>query len=206
MIAIFDFDKTVVQIDSFRLFARIAAGSFPRRLRCLGLAVLCKLGFLSNTRYKETILAAYWFSPAESSRQERLNSLMERLHKAQHPLVVERLRQHARAGDTVLVMSASPEFYLLPFVHSVCPEARVAGSRVTLDGSVARLDNLQGDQKARRAREVIEEAGAEEVVVYTDHLVDLPLVRLAGRAVLVRPSRRLLRAVRRLGIDCEVIP
>ncbi|NLE37926.1 MAG: haloacid dehalogenase-like hydrolase [Pirellulaceae bacterium] len=205
MIAIFDFDKTIVQVDSFRLFARMAAGSMPRRLWFFWLAVLCKLGLVSNTSYKEAILVARWFSQTTTARSALLESFFDQLRAEVHPTVVSRLQDHARAGDTIHVLSASPDFYLEPFVRSLCPEARVIGSQTTSGEDGVRLVNLQGDEKARVARDLIAEGANRPVIVYTDHPIDLPLLRLADRAVLIRPSRRLLNTVKRLGIAHEVI-
>jgi phosphoserine phosphatase len=205
VIAIFDFDKTLVKIDSFRLFARIIADSLGSRLWTYWQAVLCKLGMLTNTRYKEKILEALWFPKTLEIQARLLEVLLEHLRKQQHPVIVRRMLEHAREGDVVVVMSASPEFYLRPFLHSLCPQARIVGSRVTLHGSTVKMQNLQGEQKAERAQALIEGERPARICVYTDHIVDLPLVWLADRAVLVRPSRRLVRGVRHLGIEHEVI-
>ena len=205
VMTIFDFDKTLVRIDSFRLFAHLIAGTIRGRLWCLWLAVLCKFRFMSNTRYKERILETFWFSRTPESRAAILESFHRQLHEKQNALVTSYMLEHARNGDSVAVISASPEFLLKPFMHSLCPSAQVRGSTVREDGPSVIVKNLRGDRKAEAARALIEKDRPRRIFVYTDDIVDLPLVRLCDRAVLVRPSRRFVREVEKLGIQFETI-
>ena len=203
--AIFDFDKTLVRIDSFRLFAHLIADTFAGRLWCLWLAVLCKCRFMSNTRYKERILEQYWFSRNLESQATILESLHHQLHLQKNDSVIERMSQHVGNGDTVAVMSASPEFLLKPFIQLLCPSARVWGSTVRLNGSTAVMNNLHGSRKEEVARTLIAEEHPQRTFVYTDHIVDLPLVRVSDQAILVRPSARFVYEVKKLGIPFETM-
>ncbi len=205
VMAIFDFDKTLVRIDSFRLFAHLIAGTIAGRLRCLWLAVLCKFRFMSNTRYKERILETFWFSKTPESQAAILESFHRQLHEKQNTVVTGLMLEHARNGDSVAVISASPEFLLKPFMYSLCSSSQVRGSTVRLDGSTVIIKNLHGDRKVEVAQALIEMECPRRIFVYTDHIVDLPLVRLSDRAVLVRPSRRFVREVEKLGIQFETI-
>ena len=206
VLVLFDFDKTLITVDSFRLFVRTGATSLGDHLRAVFSAVLCRAGFLSNRQYKEHLLRRVWGRRSPEDRTRLLARFLESVRRRQDPVVVRRLLDHVRDGHRVVVMSASPEFYLGPIVHGLSERVEVYGSRVTVEDTRVDVENLHGEPKAERARALIGERRPDRVHVYTDHAVDLPLLRLADFATLVRPSRKLLCAVRQMGLEFETIP
>ena len=108
-------------------------------------------------------------------------------------------------GESVAIFSASPEFYLTPFVHSISPDIAVFGSVVEERSGQLQIHNLFREGKAAKAREFIASRTAAHVCVYTDHWHDLSLMRLAERVVLVGPTPATVSAVRRAGIAFETI-
>ena len=56
VLALFDFDKTLVSRDSFRLLGDLGARSALERGKLFGDAVVAKLGGMTNERYKERVL------------------------------------------------------------------------------------------------------------------------------------------------------
>ncbi len=203
-LVIFDFDKTLISGDSFRVLSRIAARSPLETLEALALAVVCKLGFLDNTAYKTRVLARLWWSKSAAERTARLGALQRRLESLERASVVALLRQHLDEGHDVLVVSASPAFYVAPFVRRWSDRIEVYASSVEEGGPVT--ENLRGERKAVLARRLIDERAPSRVWVYADHLSDLPLIELSDRVRLLQPSARLLRSLRRQRIDFEVVP
>ena len=203
-LVIFDFDKTLISGDSFRELSRIAARGPLETFEALGLAVVCKLGWIDNTDYKSRVLARLWWSKPAAERAARIGALERRLEVMERPRVVALLRQHLDDGHDVLVVSASPAFYVEPFVRRWSDRIQVFASSVEEGGPVT--ENLRGERKAVLARRLIEERAPSRVWVYADHLSDLPLIELSDRVRLLEPSARLLRSLRRQRIDFEVVP
>ncbi len=200
-LAIFDFDKTLVRRDSFRLFGHLASRSGWERLLLLLYAVVCWLGWIRNRRYKELVLARVWQCRSSAERE----ALLSELSAAMDPLTIEpamaRLREHLAQGHRVAIFSASPEWYLAPYAHAISPEISVFGSGIEEQPGALRGSNLFRERKAEKAREFIANHGPDHVWVYTDHRDDMELMRLGDRVVLVEPQESTLEAVRRAGIE-----
>jgi HAD superfamily phosphoserine phosphatase-like hydrolase len=206
-LALFDFDKTLVARDSFRLFGQMAAGSRWQRVRLLGEALVYKTGVTTNGDYKARVLRAVWAGKTEAAREAHLRRFREVLRRCERPNVVKALRDHLRVGDAVAILSASPRFYLAPFVRERwSKKIDVHGSDVRVEGRGVTVDALYGEKKRALAQRLLRERAPEVVWAYTDHLSDLPLLQLADRRRLVAPSRALRRAMRERGLDYEVIP
>ena len=60
VLALFDFDKTLISRDSFRLLAEIGARSFFERWLLFLYAGITKLGWIDNRRYKGLVLDRIW--------------------------------------------------------------------------------------------------------------------------------------------------
>ena len=204
-LALFDFDKTLVANDSFRLFADMGAGSAIGRGLVFGFAAVCKLGWIDNRRYKELVLDRVWRRRPAEERSKLLREHALAMRSMEIADVWNCLRAHLEAGDVVAVLSASPEFYLAPYLKAVSPAIEVHGSKVDEASAGTTLDNLFRDQKARRAKEIVERVKPRHTVVYTDHIDDVGLMKLADEVHLVRPSERMQEQVREAGIAFEVM-
>lgn len=205
VLAIFDFDKTLILTDSFRIFSLHAASTFRQRLLMLLLAALCKLRFIDNEAYKAIILRRVWSGRPTHQQRDILAKFLERIRLLENGPVVRRLRRHLESNDRVAVFSASPEFYLRPFVAMWSGKIEVIATSVRQEGIDLVVENMYASAKASAAASLIGQCKPGRICVYTDHASDLPLIRLAHEVYLVRPSGRLLRAVRRLRIPFEVI-
>jgi phosphoserine phosphatase len=201
-LAVFDFDKTLVAADSFRLFSRMAAASGREHTYALLLAALCKAGLISNVAYKERVLQRLWYGRTADEQAKFLAGLYGQLERLAHGAVVRRMREHVDLGHQVVVLSASPALYVAPFVHQVwSDEIEVLASRF----GHGEGGNLYGAQKAEVTRRLIEATLPRVVWVYTDHRSDLPLMEMAHHVGLVRPSAGLLRTLRARGIAFEIM-
>lgn len=106
------------------------------------------------------------------------------------------VERHHRAGDRVVLLSAS-SVYLLEMFKEVLPVSEVVGFRQHIrDGRlVADFDRPipYGSNKLPIAQEVARRAGIPlaECSFYTDNSADLPLLRAVGRPVAVNPNWRL---------------
>ena len=204
-LALFDFDKTLVARDSFRILGSAGSNGSLQRLGMLGYAVMAKVGIITNTRYKELVLERVWLSRDSASRSELVGEVDELLRDIVVAPVLAALRTHVERGDGVAVLTASPEFYVSPFVHDISPDIRVRGTVVEEGRDGLKIENLFAEAKAVAVAQLISAAGAPTVHVYTDHENDLAVMKLADAITLVEPSRATIAAVNRAGLEFEVL-
>jgi phosphoserine phosphatase len=113
------------------------------------------------------------------------------------------MQAHLARGDRVIVLSASPTFYLAPFLREISPDVEVHGSGVDESNGV-RVTNLYGKAKAAIAGGLIADSQPDETHVYTDHRHDLALMKLADRTTLVGPNKATVAAVDDAGLTYEI--
>lgn len=117
---------------------------------------------------------------------------------------VERLRQHQAAGDTVVLLTGTPQF-LADALARELGAARAIGTRCASGSGrfLARppLRHPFGLAKLELLAELCAELGvpAGDLSAYGDSAHDLPLLRFAGRPVAVRPDTRLCAAAAAAG-------
>lgn len=204
-LAIFDFDKTLVARDSFRLFGGLGASGPVERALLFGYAALARIGVISNTRYKVLVLQRVWLRRQAAARAILLTRVQEALQGLVVESTVTALRAHLDRGDRVAVLTASPEFYIAPFLADISPAIELHGSQVQERGGKTRVENLYGKRKAAVAGTLITEMQPGLVHVYTDHEHDIALMRLAGRVSLIRPKAATIAAVEKAGIEFDVL-
>jgi phosphatidylglycerophosphatase C len=118
----------------------------------------------------------------------------------------ERITEHRRRGDHLVLMSASTDLYVpaiaheLGFNENICTGVRWDGDR--LNGSLT-TPNRKGEEKARcftalRAKYPT----LEETTAYGNSSTDLPHLRLATHGFLVNGSARARRVAHGLGVAC----
>ena len=204
-IAIFDFDNTLIVDDSFRLFSLMAADGAVRKIMAFVLAVFCKFGFLDNRAYKERVLKLVWSDKHESEKAAFLEIFLRRLHQLENTHVVALLNQHIKEANIVAIISASPELYLEPFVKSWSTSIITFGSKLKVLNGQILVDNLYGNSKAEIANTLINRYQPSSILVYTDHISDLSLIKLATHVSLVSPSNSCMRKLRGQGIKFEIV-
>lgn len=204
-LALFDFDKTLVSRDSFRLFGSLGAGGAIERSLLFTYAGLAKIGAISNARYKELVIARVWQRLDSSGRDALLDRVRNALAASLIDPAMTAMRGHLERGDPVAILTASPEFYLVRFLEEVSSDIALHGTLFEeVEGRVV-VRNLYGERKAVLAVSLITEAAADAVHVYTDHHSDIALMKLADRVSLVDPKRPTIAAVQKAGIAYEVL-
>jgi phosphatidylglycerophosphatase C len=210
-IAVFDLDGTLSRRDLYLAFLAAAVRRFgpARPFRSAMLPVLTARFFLRGIR-NDQLKEAFLDAILGGRPRERLDELAADFaqHAAEReikPAALEALRHHRRAGDALLLASASLDLYVGPIAQRLgfdataatrvawTPEERIAGG---LDGP-----NLRGEAKLAAVRTMIAERfpDAREIVAYSDHESDLPLLAAADTAIAVDPTRALRRIARERG-------
>jgi phosphoserine phosphatase len=112
---------------------------------------------------------------------------------------VERLRQHQAAGDTVVLLSGTPQFLAEALARELAATRAIGTVCAAAAGRFLASPPLRhpfGVEKLDLVKALCADlhAPATDVVAYGDSIHDLPLLRFAGRPVAVRPDAGLRAA------------
>jgi HAD superfamily hydrolase (TIGR01490 family) len=208
--ALFDFDGTLIRGDSILLFMRyawrkrlcttfdvvrfaVAGGLYSVRLLSPKRAKALALHFLKGMAHDTYAAAAEDFCK---------NVLVPRLY----PQGIETIKRHREAGDTVLLVSASPTFYLAP-LKQILGFTDVLGTEFETDeagrftGEIVGLNN-RGAEKPIRLKNYLAASGAEldfqTSSAYGDSAHDLPMLSMCANIYAVNPNGKLKKKLHTL--------
>lgn len=125
--------------------------------------------------------------------------------------VVERLREHRRRGDRVVLLSGTPDFLARVIAAELCADQAIGSRCAERDGrftSAPPLLHPFDADKVPVVKQLCRELGATlaDVTAYGDSDHDLPLLSAVGRPVAVRPAAGLARAARGAGWEIIAAP
>lgn len=127
------------------------------------------------------------------------------LERGMHADAVAAVAAHRRAGDHLVLLSASPDLYVpeighaLGFAHTVCTGVEWHGDR--LDGHLT-TPNRRGAEKVRCVAQLRREHPGLKMIAYGNAASDVDHLALADHAILVNGSAAARRAAAGLNIDC----
>ncbi len=206
-VALFDFDKTLVDCNSANLWfvSELRAGRLPLTyaVRIPGWTLQYRLGTRNLERMFE---GAFEMAKGQSEALmiERVNVWYEsQVRPRARPGAIEALRSHRTAGDRLILATSSSQYVATLACQSfglddfVCTQLELQNGLFT--GRLA--TNAMGPAKAER---VAEWATANDIdlahcTFYTDSITDLALLKRVGHPVAVNPDARLLRVARESG-------
>ena len=217
-IVAFDLDGTLIDAASpVRLVNRLV------RDRIMSVRVLTKIG-VWGARYKmgseldQSLPRKYIFGSFTNFLATDANSIMinlynEDLRRFLRPMALQRIRQHKKAGEIIILVSASFD----PIVREACREIEADGYIATQmevrDGYYtgrtigAPPEGIQKlIQLTKYANERYGEGNWELTSAYGDHFSDAPLLAAAQHATAVDPDRRLERMARSHGWEIQTWP
>ena len=184
-LALFDFDGTISDRDSFLLFLRKNTGSVQFALGMtllLPRIVLFLLGRYPNQALKEDVLSRFlrgW--ELEQLRQRAELFARQTVPAILRPKAQERLEWHRQRGDRIIVVTATPELILAPWcaaqgVEILGTELETENGRLT--GRI-RGENCRGQAKVDRIRAYCELDRFGEIFAYGDTEGDRPMLAIA---------------------------
>ena len=175
---VYDFDKTIVDDDSTKLFLLYCLNKMPRKLlQGISGKLSALYSFASGNetveRFKEECFSflSYVENP-EVLVEQFWDSNMKHIE----PWYLKQLR------DDDLVISASPEFLVRPACERLGISV-IATKMSPFSGKILGA-NCKGEEKVRRFNAVCPGAHVEEF--YSDSLSDTPMAKLAERAFLIK--------------------
>ena len=186
-LALFDFDGTITDRDTFVPFLRYAAGGQRLLWGTLFIAPMLlgyHLGVVSATRMRAASAFACFRGRTADSVENLGRQYVETLSSAIRSSARERLAWHRQNGDRVVVVSASLDVYLRPWCEAegfdlVCTELE---SRNGILAGRYRGGDCTGDEKARRVRAFYALDEYTSVYAYGDTEEDRALLGLASKA------------------------
>jgi phosphatidylglycerophosphatase C len=215
-IAIFDFDKTLVSIDTGSALVTALIRRSLTRTAVAALAVpLAAPLFLARGTRLLGISIFLWIATVGDSRDdfERLCSEFGSTFHAKNPggrtfgVVLEQLREHARAGHRVVVLSGSFRSLVELIVKRLIDgRVEVIGSSVRAFGRGLIPDqHCVGKAKVKMALDH-GVPNRQWDVGYSDSAADIHVLRRCKRRILVNPSEKTIAAYRRaLGTEFEIV-
>ncbi len=200
-VVVFDLDGTVTGRDTLVPFLVRAFGAVPTASALLREAPRLVRGLLdarardvAKARLLQRLVAGQPLARLEKEAEQFVDEVMRKRLRLE---MVERITSHRRAGHELVMVSASPELYVVPLARRLGFDASI-GTRLEVgpDGRLSgRLEgaNCRGVEKVRRLRQRLGD-DVRVLAAYGDSRGDRELLALAGDAVWVgrrhRHSRR----------------
>ena len=197
--AIFDVDRTLLVRESgeagfLYLWKRRVVSPFFL-LKVAAANQLYRRGLLSVQRITE-ICVAYYRGRALAPFIEGAREFYEGwLRPIVCPIMRAKVEEHRRAGDLLVLLSASVDYYLKPladdlgFDRLICSKLETDADGVCTGRTAGPL--LLGEHKLAAALKLAREEGIDLAAstAYADHPTDLPLLEAVGHPVAVRPLK-----------------
>lgn len=180
VVAVFDFDGTITCADSLLPFCRQLAGSLSafvaRLLVCSPILLLFALGALSNHRAKEFLLRRFLRDRNAADLDRTIDEFIpKRLHSLLNRGALDRIAWHQSNHHQVIILSASPELYLVPWARRYGISA-VLGTRFDFAASRILGHNCHGVEKIARLESFLGPLHEYDLHIYADSSSDLPLL------------------------------
>lgn len=187
-LALFDFDGTISDSDSFLLFMRKV--SLVRFLTACVLLFPKILLYIvkkyPNQKLKEEFLVILFkgkhVSFLENQAQYFCSSTIDSIIR---PRALEQIREYQKNGDKVVVVTASPRMFLEPWCERIGVE--ILGTELQFDVqgcATGKIDgvNCMRAEKVRRIEENFSLKEFESIFVYGDSSGDLEMLALTSTA------------------------
>lgn len=200
-IAIFDLDGTLTKRDTFLPFLLTIIKIRPSRLPYIPIlpffVLFYYLKIIDNHKLKQAFLFAFLAGVEVDHVLSVASTFAGQLFKSgMNPAGMKMLRYHIDRGDHVIIATASFCFYVKTLADClgvddiICTEAEIVAGRLT--GRIKGL-NCHGKEKLRRIKLCLGNTPDKNIIAYSDHSSDFPMLEWAGKGYLVTPTRKCLR-------------
>lgn len=158
VVAAFDFDGTITQKDTLFDFLKFYKGKPKLFLGMIAVSpylILYSLGIMTNEEAKEKLLAFFLKNHTKQELDEVAQQYKERIEQICYSETLERIEWHKSKGHEVLIISASPRFWIEPWAKSKGIETVLATEvevkNEILTGKFA-SPNCYGQEKVNRLK------------------------------------------------------
>lgn len=210
-LAIFDLDGTITRRDTLAPYVLgFLLRKRPWRLPLLLLMLPVLLGYALRIIGRGGLKAAFILIALGGCRRKFLERwtatfVARLLASGVFPEAVEAIQAHARAGDHLVLLSASTDLYVPAIAHAlgfqevICTGVRWRGER--LWGTLT-TPNRRGEEKARCVSALRGRHPGMQAVAYGNAASDLAHLNLVERGVLVNGSAHARREAAGKAIMC----
>ncbi len=184
-LALFDFDGTITNNDSFTAFIHFAAGRkrlFWGRVRLLPVILGYKIGLISAAKTRE-VVAGFVFKGRQLSDLNLYGHQYAQtiIPKHLNPKAMDRIKWHKNQGDQVVVVSASLDVYLNFWCEEhgldlICSKFEVCNGMIT--GKYNPPD-CSGEEKTLRIKNRYNLDAFQKIYAYGDTSEDMEMLNLA---------------------------
>ena len=185
-LALFDFDKTITDKDTFLPFMFFAFGYF--RIICMMIlffphALLCFAGFLSRKKFKEN----FFKLTIKGWTEEKFRAVAQDFYKQKvksylRKQALDEIKMHLENGADVSLVSASPEDWLWPFteeygINLIGTRLEIKDGRYT--GNIVGA-NCRKAEKVNRVKEVYRIENYSDIYAYGDSRGDKEMLEMSN--------------------------
>lgn len=208
-LVVFDLDGTIARHDTLVPFVMSHLRTHPWRTLRLLRMIPALLRFPFDRDFgalKAALIRCGLGGLTRAEVEGHAQSFVERLvARGLFPEALEAIAAHRRAGDHLVLLSASPDLYVpliarrLGFAECLCTGIAWKGGR--LSGELT-TPNCRGAEKARRFRALRERHHGIQALAYANAESDFAHLELADAAVLVNAYTWLRAEGGRRGMEC----
>lgn len=185
-IAFFDFDGTITRKDTLFDFLRFGFGNFRFAFGIFVISpilVAFKLKIISNTKAKEYLLSWFFKNMSMEYFLEMANLYsLNRIDKITRRSAMQKISWHKKQGDTVVIVSASPKYWLEPWCAKnglALLATKLEIKKGVITGKISGR-NCYGDEKVRRISEAYDLEKFDYIYAYGDSIGDREMLGLAN--------------------------
>ena len=197
--AIFDLDQTLLPYDTQVLFCNHVLQRHPLRRAYLLLfvpATALKGARIISTRTLKRVFCSYLRGLSQPQLEKLVISFVgEAVIPSLYPEVLAEVERHKAAGRTLILNSASPDFYVqaigrrLGFHHSIGTAVRLTDPMPLFPAIIGPNNKYEAKLKAMRHLMPVElSLPLPGAWGYSDSTADLPLLRFVENPVTVHPD------------------
>tara|TARA_B100000508_G_scaffold124704_1_gene108192 strand:- start:42421 stop:43014 length:594 start_codon:yes stop_codon:yes gene_type:complete len=187
-LALFDFDGTITQSDSFTSFVKFYHGTSKFLLGFIffsPILILMKLGVVGNGLVKNMVFSYFFKGASENQFNEQCQHYsLQVLPSLLRPKAIETLNSHLNNSDDVVIVSASPENWIMPW--AIPQGIRVISTTVEVkDGFLTGMlssKNCYGPEKVLRIKNALDLSQYKSIVAYGDSKGDREMLELANES------------------------
>lgn len=207
--AFFDFDRTLIDVESPRLGIRYlwehGLISLPYILKVVAANFFYQRNMLSDEAMARVLISFYTgrsLALFEAGAQDYYRQVL-RPHLA--PNIVHRLREHQASGHRTVLISAGLKYLLKPvagdlgFDHLLCTDLETGPDGILTGRTAGPI--CSDRQKREHAKNLADTLGMdlEASSAYGNHQADIPLLELVGHPHAVEPTEQLRRVAAERG-------
>lgn len=183
-----DLDGTLVLDNSFHVFLSVAwkKSSFPLRI-----GLVSRMGprlfghiFGGHEGLKRRVLA--WVSErSESWKSAVVSETLSRLQPTISAPIMLALKKWQQEGAQIVLATAAPELYARPLTERIGAMCLATSSHV--DKNWCELVSNRKAEACKKLMEDLSEDSKGGIYVLTDHIDDIPILRMADKVIIQAP-------------------